>query len=407
MLASSADPKPTLRTGRARPSGQRGDTLPKVRIDFNSSVRTSLGVEWELELVDLDTRQLTAGSNEILAAISENGDGEHPKAKHELLQSCVEVITGICQTVAEARADLAGTVADVAVAAKDRNIGLMCSGTHPMTDWATQSVTDLPRYHQLMERNQWMARQLQIFGVHVHCGVQAPEKAIPIVNALLNYLPHFLALSASSPYWIGSDTGLASYRSKVFEALPTAGLPYQLSGWDSFEKYMDALISSKAIDSIREVWWDIRPHPNFGTVELRICDGLPSLDEITCVAALAQCLVERFNQQLNDGYILPEPHPWLVRENKWRAARYGLDAEIITDRAGHVQPVKTALENLVDDLLPTARRLDCADELSAIPRLIQRGASYQRQRAVAAANGGDLRPVVDSLLTEMRDGLDL
>lgn len=378
-----------------------------MHIDFSPSQRTSLGVEWELELVDFDTRQLVGVSGDVLAAISPNGDGEHPKAKHELLQSCVEVITGICQSVAEAQADLAGTVAEVRAAAATYNAGVMCSGTHPITDWATQRVTDNPRYLQLIERNQWMARQLQIFGVHVHCGVRAPGKAIPIVNALLGYLPHFLALSASSPYWIGSDTGLASYRSKVFEALPTAGLPYQLSGWDAFENYMEALISSHAIESIREVWWDIRPHPNFGTVELRICDGLPTLDEIGCVAALAQCLVERFDRQLDNGYTLPEPRPWLVRENKWRAARYGLEAEIVVDNSGRVQPVREAIADLIDDLLPIARRLDCATELEAIPRLVARGASYQRQRAVAAAYDGDLEPVVDLLLAEMRDGLAL
>jgi carboxylate-amine ligase len=378
-----------------------------VRIDFSSSQRTSLGVEWELELVDLDTRQLTAGSDEILTAMSPNGDGVHPKAKHELLQSCVEVITGICQTVAEARADLAETVAQVAKAAEPRNLGVMCSGTHPMTDWATQRITADERYATLVERNQWMARQLQIFGIHVHCGIRSPDKAIPILNGLLAYVPHFLALSASSPYWIGSDTGLASYRSKVFEALPTAGLPFQLSGWDAFEKYMDALISSQAIQSIREVWWDIRPHPGFGTVELRICDGLPTLDEIACVAALSQCLVERFDRQLDYGYTLPEPRPWLVRENKWRAARYGLDAEIVVDNTGRVQPLTTAITDLVEDLLPIARRLDCSEELEDIPRLMARGASYHRQRAAAAANNGDLTAVVDLLLAEMRDGLTL
>ena len=376
-----------------------------MHIDFTSSRRASLGVEWELELVDLETRQLASASDDVLAAISP--DGEHPKAKHELLQSCVEVITGICQTVAQAREDLAHTVAEVTKAAEERNLGVMCSGTHPITDWATQRITDNARYALLVERNQWMARQLQIFGVHVHVGVRAPDKAMPIVNGLLSYLPHFLALSASSPYWIGSDTGLASYRSKVFEALPTAGLPYQLSGWPAFEKYMEALISSHAIESVREVWWDIRPHPGFGTVELRICDGLPTLDEIVCVAALAQCLVERFDRQLDHGYTLPEPRPWLVRENKWRAARYGLDAEIVIDNTGSLQPVTEAITDLVDDLLPIARRLDCERELESIPRLIQRGASYQRQRAVAAANKGDLAAVVDSLIAEMRDGLAL
>ncbi|HEU5008119.1 MAG TPA: glutamate--cysteine ligase [Jatrophihabitantaceae bacterium] len=378
-----------------------------MRIEFSPSERTSLGVEWELELVDLDTRELTGVSDAVLAAIKPADQDEHPKAKHELLQSCVEVITGVCQTVAEAKADLAGTVAEVRAAAADQGAGLICSGTHPFTDWATQRVTEIDRYLTLLERNQWTARQLQIFGVHVHCGVRSPDKAMPIVNGLLTYLPHFLALSASSPYWVGSDTGLASYRSKVFEALPTAGLPYQLSGWDEFERYMQALITSKAIESVREVWWDIRPHPNFGTVELRICDGLPTLDEIGCIAALAQCLVERFDRQLDDGYTLPDPRPWLVRENKWRAARYGLDAEIVVDNSGTVQPVTSAINDLVEDLLPVARRLDCAAELEAVPRLIERGASYQRQRAAAAAHGGDLVPVVDLLLTEMREGLQL
>jgi carboxylate-amine ligase len=170
---------------------------------------------------------------------------------------------------------------------------------------------------------------------------------------------------------------------------------------------MELLIESRAIDSIREVWWDIRPHPNFGTVELRICDGLPTLDEIVCVTALAQCLVDRFDRQLDDGYTLPEPRPWLVRENKWRAARYGLDAEIVIDNSGRLQPVKQAILDLVDDLLPTARRLECSAELESIPRLIERGASYQRQRATAAAHAGALEPVVDSLLAEMRDGLSL
>jgi carboxylate-amine ligase len=253
---------------------------------------------------------------------------------------------------------------------------------------------------------QWLARRLQIFGVHVHVGVRAPEKAIPINNALMMYIPHFLALSASSPYWMGSDTGLASARSKVFEGLPTAGLPYSLSGWDAFEEYMDTLISSKTIESIREVWWDIRPHPNFGTVELRICDGIPTLDEISVIAAMAQSLVESFDRQLDKGYTLPQPRMWLVRENKWRAARYGLDAEIVVDDLGQsVKPIKEAILDLAEDLEPTARKLGCAEELMKVEQLMEIGASYQRQRAAAAAADGDLRVVVDGLLREMDQGV--
>jgi carboxylate-amine ligase len=280
----------------------------------------------------------------------------------------------------------------------------MCSGTHPITDWATQEISPNPRYTKLVEQMQWLARRLQIFGVHVHIGVRSPGKVIPIVNALSAYVPHFLALSASSPYWIGTDTGLASARSKVFEGLPTAGLPYQLSGWDQFEQLMGTLVSSGTIESIREVWWDIRPHPGFGTVELRICDGLPTLQEVGAVAALAQCLVDQLNTQVDRGYRLPEPHSWLVRENKWRAARYGLAAELIVDDSGNTRPLRDAIRELVDDLRPLAQRLGCADELSDVLTIVESGASYERQRAVAKANGGDLKAVVDSLLAEMKTG---
>jgi carboxylate-amine ligase len=168
---------------------------------------------------------------------------------------------------------------------------------------------------------------------------------------------------------------------------------------------MQTLISTHAIESVREVWWDIRPHPNFGTVELRICDGLPTLDEIGAVAALSQCLVEQFDRELDRGYTLPVPASWVLRENKWRAARYGLDADIVVDEKGTVRPVRQAILDLVEDLAPTARRLGCAAELADVERVLAVGASYQRQRAVAAAHDGDLTAVVDSLVAELSDGL--
>ena len=369
-----------------------------MQIPFSPSERSSVGVEWELELVDRGTRQLTSGATEILEQISPGR--EHPKAKHELMESTVEVITGVCGTVAEIEADLAATVAEVAAAAEQRGLGLMCSGTHPFTDWQTQRISPDPRYAKLIDDMQWLARRLQIFGVHVHVGVRAPEKAIPIVNALTSYVPHFLALSASSPYWKGEDTGLASARSKVFEGLPTAGLPYQLAGWQEFEEYMETLISTGTIESIKEVWWDIRPHPTYGTVELRICDGIPTLSEVGMVAALAQCLVDTFDRELDRGYTLPMPKGWVVRENKWRATRFGMDAEIIVGERPRTVPLRDALAELVLELGPAAQRLGCETELARIGDVLEHGASYQRQRQVSAASGGDLTAVVDSLLEE-------
>src|SRR3989440_8521743 len=310
-----------------------GKPLP-VDILFHASERSSLGVEVELQIVDRTSRELRSGASEILKRL-ENERGEpHPRAKNELIESNIELITGICSTAAEARSDLEGTLAEVAPVAEELGLALLCAGTHPFSDWAAQDITPNERYLRLVDEVQWPARRLAIFGIHTHVGVRSPEKAITIANALSAYLPHFLALSASSPYWMGKDTGLASSRSKVFEALPTAGLPQQFSVWAEFEEFMTTLISARAISSIREVWWDIRPHPDFGTVELRICDGMPTMSEIATVAALSQCLVEWHDTLIDRGYTPPCPKAWIVRENKWRAARHGIDAGIIVDESG-------------------------------------------------------------------------
>jgi glutamate---cysteine ligase / carboxylate-amine ligase len=371
-----------------------------VQIPFNASKRSSLGIEWELMLVDRESRELASGASQIISGLMPEGASEHPYAKHELFQSTIEVITGICSTVPEATADLTRTVDDVRAQADRHGLALMCAGTHPFTDWQTQQISPNERYRKLVDDMQWLARRLQIFGVHVHVGVRDPDKAVYFVNALTAYVPHFLALSASSQFWKGSDTGLASARSKVFEGLPTAGLPFMLDDWAEFELYMDTLLKTRTIASIKEVWWDIRPHPDFGTVELRICDGLPTLSEVGMVAAISQCLIEMFDREIDKGYTLPRPKGWVVRENKWRAVRHGMDAEIISGEDHKLVPVREALQELVQDLSPTAERLGCLDELRRVQDVVECGASYERQRSVAAASGGDLSAVVDSLVQE-------
>jgi glutamate---cysteine ligase / carboxylate-amine ligase len=373
----------------------------RTQIDFHSSERASLGVEMELGLVDKETRELKSGAIELLAAVGQDHpDGEHPKAKHELLQSTVEIITGICSTVSEARADLAETLDELRPLADRRDLDLMCAGAHPFSDWAKQDISPNERYRRLVDLYQWPARRLQIFGIHVHVGVRSPAKAIAIGNALCAYIPHFLALSASSPFWMGEDTGLASCRSKVFEGLPTAGLPYELEGWPEFEEFMGTLIAAKAISSVREVWWDIRPHPVFGTIELRICDGIPTLREVSAIAALAQCLVEWMDRLIDRGYTLPTPRTWVTRENKWRAGRWGLDAEIIVDDGDRLQPVRSSISELVDELRPVADRLGCTPQLRGCLDILEHGASYARQREVMA-RGGRLDDVVEHLVHEL------
>jgi glutamate---cysteine ligase / carboxylate-amine ligase len=367
---------------------------------LNPSRGPTLGIEWELQLIDRHTRMLRQDAREVLAAVPGLSEsGEHPKMKYELMQSAVEVITGVCSTVAEAKGDLAATISQLQRITGERGTMLACAGTHPVSDWRDAKMAPIQRYAELLENLQWLARRIQTFGVHVHVGIRDRSKAIPIVNALAGYLPHFLALTASSPFWSGHDTGLASSRSVIFGGLPTSGPPQLLTDWSEFEDYMDTLLRAGTIRSIKEVWWDIRPHPDFGTVEVRMFDGLPTLREIGMAAALAQSLVHLLDAQLDRGYKLPSPAAWVVRDNKWRATRYGLDAMVITDDYGSTAPLRDQLYELVHELEPVAERLGCAEELGVAFEVLDQGASYERQRAVVAS-GGDLPDVVDALAAE-------
>jgi glutamate---cysteine ligase / carboxylate-amine ligase len=374
-----------------------------VVIAWNASRGATLGIEWELQLIDAQSKLLRQDAREVLALLPGLGeDGEHPRIRHELMQSTVEVVTGICSTAPEAKADLTESIRELQRITDARGTMLACAGTHPVSDWRDARMAPIQRYAELVEQMQWLGRRIQTFGVHVHVGLRDGSKAIPIVNALAAYLPHFLALTASSPYWCGQDTGLASSRSVVFGALPTAGPPHQLAEWSEFEDYMETLLRAGTIRSIKEVWWDIRPHPDFGTVEIRMFDGLPTLREIGMVAALSQCLVRLFDFQLGRGYTLPNPAAWVIRDNKWRATRYGLDALVITDDAGATAPLRDELYELVRELEPVADRMGCSDELCVVSDVLEHGASYERQRAIIAG-GGELTDVVDALAAEFAE----
>ena len=374
-----------------------------VAIPWTPSRGPTLGIEWELQLIDRRSRMLRQDAREVLAALPGLSEsGEHPKMKYELMQSAVEVVTGICSTVAEAKGDLAATISQLQRITGERGTMLACAGTHPVSDWRDAKMAPIQRYAELLENLQWLARRIQTFGVHVHVGIRDRSRAMPIVNALAGYLPHFLALTASSPFWSGHDTGLASSRSVIFGGLPTSGPPQLLAEWSDFENYMDTLLRAGTIRSIKEVWWDIRPHPDFGTVEVRMFDGLPTLREIGMVAALSQSLVHLLDTQLDRGYRLPCPAAWIVRDNKWRATRYGLDAMVITDDYGSTAPLRDHLYELVRELEPVAERLGCAAELAVAFEVLDQGASYERQRALVAS-GSELTDVVDALAVEFAE----
>jgi len=367
-----------------------------ARIEFAGSPRPTLGVEWEFALVDPDTRDL---SNEAASVIAELG--ENPHVHKELLRNTVEVVTGICDNTGEAMADLASTLQPVRQIVRERGMELFCAGTHPFAKWSAQKLTDAPRYAELIKRTQWWGRQMLIWGVHVHVGVSSEHKVMPIITSMLNYYPHLLALSASSPYWDGEDTGYASNRAMMFQQLPTAGLPFQFQKWSEFEGFVADQKKTGIIDHMNEIRWDIRPSPHLGTIEVRIFDGVSNLQELSALVALTHCLIVDLDRRFEAGETLPVMPPWHVQENKWRAARYGLDAIIIQDADSNEKLVTDDLDALLERLSPVAQSLSCSDELARVADIYRAGASYQRQRRVAEEHDGDLLAVVDALIAEL------
>ena len=380
-----------------------------MKIDFASSRQSTLGVEWELALVDAETGELASVAKEVLRGVAAkhpelNEDDEHPHIKQELLLNTVELVTGVCNTVAEAKADLSSSLAAVRDVTDPMGVEIFCAGSHPFSPPQLQPVTDKARYAKLIDRTQWWGRQMVIYGVHVHVGLDSRDKVLPVLDGLVNYFPQFQALSASSPFWGGEDTGYASQRALMFQQLPTAGLPFQFASWEDFESYAQDMFTTGVIDSLSEIRWDIRPVPALGTIEMRICDGLATLEDVGAIAALTQCLVDEFSTTLENGGTIPTMPPWHVQENKWRAARYGLDAIIILDADGNEQLVTEHLRETLKRLEPVAAKLGCSAELADVEKIIERGAGYQRQRRVAAEHGGDLRAVVLDLVKQMRQG---
>lgn len=364
------------------------------QLTFTPSAARTLGVEWELGLVDPVTLDLTSRAEELLtlALADESTETAHARPggsrsslTKELLRNTVEMTTGVCANAGEAASDLAHGLCRIRSAADELGVLLYAGGSHPFARWEDQEVTPGQRYATLIDRTQWWGRQMVIFGVHVHVGIRSAAKVWPLVNALLTYHPHLTALSASSPYSSGADTGYASNRTMLFQQLPTAGLPFQFETWAQYRAYLRDAFVTGVISDPSELRWDIRPSLKYGTIEVRACDGLAQVEEVAAIAALIHCLTTDLEGRLDDG-TLPRPlPPWHVQENKWRAARYGLDAIIIRDVESTERPVVDDIHSLLDRLEPTARRLGCATELAGVDDMIRRGAGYQRMRAAVAA----------------------
>lgn len=375
-----------------------------MTVPFATSARSTVGIEWEIMLADRESGDLVGRAPEFVPELEERTALERYTVTGELLTNTIEVTSGIGDTVASAVDDVADAIAHVRTLTDPADVELLCAGSHPFAQWFDQQVTDKTRYHTLIERTQWWGRNMMIWGIHVHVGVDDVNKVFPIIGALSTYLPHLQALSASSPFWAGERTGYASNRALVFQQLPTAGLPWPLDDWAQYEGYLSDLIRTGVITDATEVRWDIRPAPRWGTIEVRACDGMSTLPELAAVAALVQVLVEYFLRELDAGRTLERLQPWFGRENKWRAARYGLDARVIVDRDGTQRPVTEHLAETIERLAPVAADLHCAREFAGLERIVAQGASYARQVVVADAADGDLREVVHHLIREFRTG---
>jgi carboxylate-amine ligase len=357
-----------------------------MRHNFGTSRRFSLGVEEEFQLVGRESYELVSRVDEILSEVADD-EQHNGRVKPELLQSVIEVATNVAGSVGEAMDDLRGLRARLRDAAAERDALIASAGTHPFSRYEHQEVTDRPRYRELVADMGWIAERELIFGLHVHVGLGSPETAIACLNAGRTFLPELLALSANSPFWQARPTGLASTRTKVFEAFPRSGLPPAFGSWEEFEQLVERGIATGSFPDPTYIWWDLRPHPSLGTIELRVCDAQASLDTVAGIVALTQSLVATLAEAHEAGETLPVQPVTLVDENKWRATRDGLDAVLVDLEHDTERPAREAVLDLVERSEAAARRLGCAAELESVESLLARGTGADRQLDVYEETG--------------------
>ena len=368
---------------------------------FGTSTAYSMGVEEEFQLLDPATFELVPVVEQVLAAVDE---GDHGQVKHELMQSVVETSTKVCRDAGEAVEDLARLRAIVRSAADGAGAVIASAGTTPVSTWETQAITDKPRYRDIVARLQWIARRELIFGLHVHVGVDSADKCMYVFNAIREELPLLLALSANSPFWQGATTGLQSSRIKVFDAFPRSGMPQAMpGGWDEFDAVLARGKRSGVIPDHTYVWWDVRPHPDFGTIEVRICDAQSRLRDTAGLSALVQALVAWHGDRFDAGLPAREiaPH-MLIEENRWSAARHGLDGEMLDFATDELVPTRQLVARLLDRVEPVARRLGSTEWFDQVAGMLHRtGAS--RQLDAWLAGGRSTQAAAAQLVRDSND----
>ncbi|NBD37773.1 MAG: YbdK family carboxylate-amine ligase [Verrucomicrobia bacterium] len=369
------------------------DREREAYLHFKSNSTPTLGVELELQLVDAKKFGLKSAILDILEEVG----GEQAWIKPELMQSYVEINTGVCSSVDEVREDLTRKLDRLYAAARKHGTGVLWAGSHPFSTWMDQEITPKERYLKLVELMQDTARRIVTFGMHVHVGVDSGDKAVMVVDRLMRYLSTLLALSVNSPFWVGRKTGLQSQRIKIMEQLPAAGSPPFLRNYSEYCWVVNQSLQSGFLNSIQEIWWDVRPHPRFGTVEVRICDLPQNLEDTLALVALTQCLVCALGDQIEEGVYQYDIHPIVVRQNKWKAARYGLQAELIDPVTHSTIPVRDMVFFLYEKLKPYAERLHCTQALNHVISMVNAPSGAERQLALYEESGYDLAAVVREL----------
>lgn len=360
---------------------------------FNSNPEPTIGVELELQLVDAKSFELKSA---ILDLLKDVGD-DQTWLKPELMQSYVEINTDVCRNITEARADLQGKLDKLYAAATANDTRILWAGSHPFSTWMDQEITPSERYKNLVDLMQDTARRIVTFGMHVHVGVDSGDKAVMVVDRLMRYMATMLALSVNSPFWVGRQTGLHSQRIKIMEQLPAAGTPPFLRNYSEYCWVVNQSIQSGFINSIQEIWWDVRPHPRFGTVEVRIFDIPQNLEDALALTAMTQCLVAALSDQIDSGVYQHDIHPIVVRQNKWKATRYGLRAELIDPVTHKTVPVREMIFFLYEKLKPYAEKLNCMQELNHIITMVDNASGSERQIELFHKHSGDLKSVVREL----------
>jgi carboxylate-amine ligase len=369
---------------------------------FNGSEKHTLGVEIELQLVDAQSGALRNCIDQVLQRVP---DELEPYIKPEFMQSYCELNTDVCTSVDEVEADLTGKLRWLHGLGQELGFDVVWGGSHPFSRWDEQQITKGERYAWLRDTMQYVAQRLVVFGLHVHVGVDSGDKAIQMCDRLLRHLPTLLALSANSPFWCGRDTGMFSHRSKVMEALPTAGMPHTMRNWSEYCWLVNNLVSTGFIQSIREIWWDVRPHHQYGTVEIRIMDQPMSMPHLLGLVARTQSLVAGISTDIDKGAYLYDSHPMIAKQNKWHAARYGMDATFVDFDTLLAVPARQAATRLLEQCTPYAERLGCGHHLTNVEDIVQNGTGARRQRAVFTEHG-DLKSVVRFLIDQSRQHLE-